>query len=1088
MPKRTDLKKILIIGAGPIIIGQACEFDYSGTQACKALREEGYTVVLVNSNPATIMTDPSFADRTYIEPVTPEIVAKIIERERPDALLPTMGGQTALNVAVALAESGVLEKFGVELIGAKLEAIQKAEDREKFKAAMEKIGLSVPKSGFGHTLEECRHIGQAIIGSFPLIIRPSFTLGGSGGGIAYNQEEFEAICRTGLEASPTSQVLIEESALGWKEYELEVMRDLADNVVIICSIENIDPMGVHTGDSVTVAPAQTLTDKEYQRLRDASIAVIREIGVETGGSNIQFAIHPQTGKVIVIEMNPRVSRSSALASKATGFPIAKIAAKLAVGYTLDEIPNDITRETPASFEPTIDYVVTKIPRFAFEKFPGSEPILTTQMKSVGEAMSIGRTFNESLQKALRSMELGRFGFGADRPAASTDLGALLRAVRTPNPERLFQIHDALFAGASVEEIHDITNVDPWFLDKFAELVALEKQALALKEQGGLDTLSPEAQKDWLWEYKQNGYSDQQLGYLLGSDEQAIRSLRHTLGIAPVYKTVDTCAAEFEAFTPYHYSTYESENELRISQKRKVMILGGGPNRIGQGIEFDYCCCHACFALSEDGFETIMVNSNPETVSTDYDTSDILFFEPLTREDVLNIVEAEKPEGVIVQFGGQTPLKLAVPLEKAGVPIWGTTPDAIDRAEDRERFEQVLRALDIRQPNNGIARSQTEALGAAQRVGYPVVVRPSYVLGGRAMEIVYSDRDLERYMTTALPLDLDITEHPILIDQFLEGAVEVDVDAVCDRTGRVVIGGIMEHIEEAGIHSGDSACVLPARSLSEGVLQTIRDWTVKLAQSLNVVGLMNVQYAVQEEQVYVLEVNPRASRTVPFVSKAIGVPLAMIAARLMSGKTLEELNFTQEVIPKHVSVKEAVLPFDKFPGTDLILGPEMRSTGEVMGIDMDFGAAFAKAQLAAGQRIPIAGKVFISVGDRDKEAVIPVVQDLLDLHFSVVCTRGTQKFLAERGLVTEEVLKIHEGRPHIEDLLKNGQIQLVINTPTGSEAQSDGRRIRRTALAQRVPVITTIAGAIATAQAICALQKGPLQVKTIQEYHGLATEP
>jgi carbamoyl-phosphate synthase large subunit len=1087
MPKRTDLKKILIIGAGPIIIGQACEFDYSGTQACKALREEGYTVVLVNSNPATIMTDPSFADRTYIEPVTPEIVAKIIERERPDALLPTMGGQTALNVAVALAESGVLEKFGVELIGAKLEAIQKAEDREKFKAAMEKIGLSVPKSGFGHTLEECRHIGQAIIGSFPLIIRPSFTLGGSGGGIAYNQEEFEAICRTGLEASPTSQVLIEESALGWKEYELEVMRDLADNVVIICSIENIDPMGVHTGDSVTVAPAQTLTDKEYQRLRDASIAVIREIGVETGGSNIQFAIHPKTGKVIVIEMNPRVSRSSALASKATGFPIAKIAAKLAVGYTLDEIPNDITRETPASFEPTIDYVVTKIPRFAFEKFPGSEPILTTQMKSVGEAMSIGRTFNESLQKALRSMELGRFGFGADRPA-STDLGALLRAVRTPNPERLFQIHDALFAGASVAEIYDITNVDPWFLDKFAELVALEKQALALKEKGGLDTLSSEEQKDWLWEYKQNGYSDQQLGYLLGSNEQAIRSLRHTLGIAPVYKTVDTCAAEFEAFTPYHYSTYESENELRISQKRKVMILGGGPNRIGQGIEFDYCCCHACFALSEDGFETIMVNSNPETVSTDYDTSDILFFEPLTREDVLNIVEVEKPEGVIVQFGGQTPLKLAVPLEKAGVPIWGTTPDSIDRAEDRERFEQVLRALDIRQPNNGIARSQTEALGAAQRVGYPVVVRPSYVLGGRAMEIVYSDRDLERYMTTALPLDLDITEHPILIDQFLEGAVEVDVDAVCDRTGRVVIGGIMEHIEEAGIHSGDSACVLPARSLSEGVLQTIRDWTVKLAQSLNVVGLMNVQYAVQEEQVYVLEVNPRASRTVPFVSKAIGVPLAMIAARLMSGKTLEELNFTQEVIPKHVSVKEAVLPFDKFPGTDLILGPEMRSTGEVMGIDMDFGAAFAKAQLAAGQRIPIAGKVFISVGDRDKEAVIPVVQDLLDLHFSVVCTRGTQKFLAERGLVTEEVLKIHEGRPHIEDLLKNGQIQLVINTPTGSEAQSDGRRIRRTALAQRVPVITTIAGAIATAQAIRALQKGPLQVKTIQEYHGLATEP
>ncbi|MBC7882971.1 MAG: carbamoyl-phosphate synthase large subunit [Anaerolineae bacterium] len=1069
MPRRTDIKKILLIGAGPIIIGQACEFDYSGTQACKALREEGYEVILINSNPATIMTDPATADRTYIEPVTAAMVERVIERERPDALLPTMGGQTALNVTVELAESGVLERYGVELIGAKLPAIKKAEDRELFKRAMEKIGLSVPRSDFARTLEEARLVADQI-GSFPLILRPSFTMGGTGGGIAYNREEFDQMIVLGLDASPTSQVLIEESALGWKEYELEVMRDMADNVVIICSIENFDPMGIHTGDSITVAPAQTLTDKEYQRLRDASIKVIREIGVETGGSNIQFAVHPKDGRVIVIEMNPRVSRSSALASKATGFPIAKIAAKLAVGYALSEITNEITKKTPASFEPTIDYVVTKIPRWAFEKFPGTEPVLTTAMRSVGEVMAIGRTFQESLQKALRGLEIKRFGFGADRDEKLPDLETLKAQLRTPNPDRIFQIRQAMMAGMSVSDIHNLTAIDPWFLDKLENLVAFEKHY-----RGDID----------LREAKQMGYSDTQLAYLSGSTEQAVRESRIALGIVPAYKTVDTCAAEFEAFTPYHYSSYDQENEVIPSGKPKVMILGGGPNRIGQGIEFDYCCCHASFALSADGYETIMVNSNPETVSTDYDTSDRLYFEPLTREDVLNIVDIEKPVGVIVQFGGQTPLKLAVPLEKAGVPIWGTSPDSIDIAEDRERFEKLLNQLNIRQPANGMARTPAESIAVAQRVGYPVVVRPSYVLGGRAMEIVYNDENLSRYMARAVVAE---PEHPILIDKFLEDAIEVDVDALCDRTGRVVIGGIMEHIEQAGIHSGDSACVLPTLTLSDEVLATIRDWTAQMARALNVIGLMNVQYAVKQsptgDEVYVLEANPRASRTVPFVAKATGIPLAQVAARLMSGKTLEELGVTEEVIPKHIAVKEAVLPFDKFAGTDTILGPEMRSTGEVMGIDTDFGRAYAKAQLGAGQRLPVSGTLFVSVTERDKNHVVPIVKQMIDLGFRVIATEGTQKFLQSQGLPVEKVLKIHEGRPHIADLMKNHEVHLVFNTPSGIEAQTDAQVIRRTALSQKIPLITTLAGARAAAAAIASLQQGPLNVRSLQEYHGL----
>ena len=1086
MPRRNDLQKILLLGSGPIVIGQACEFDYSGTQACKALREEGYEVVLVNSNPASIMTDPETADRTYIEPLTPEIVEKVIEKEQPDALLPTMGGQTALNLAVTLAKTGVLEKHNVELIGAKLDAIEKAEDRQLFKEAMEKIGVGVCPSGIANNLDEAKAIARQI-GSYPLIIRPAFTLGGTGGGIAYNQEEYEEMAQGGLDASPVSQILVEQSLLGWKEYELEVMRDLADNVVIICSIENIDPMGVHTGDSITVAPAQTLTDKEYQRLRDYSIKIIREIGVETGGSNIQFAVNPITGDVIVIEMNPRVSRSSALASKATGFPIAKFAAKLAVGYTLDEIPNDITKKTPASFEPTIDYVVTKVPRFAFEKFPGSEPVLTTQMKSVGEAMAIGRTFQESFQKALRSLETGRFGWGCDQKEKLPSLEQVRSGLRTPNPERIFTVRHALILGMTVEEIYELTGIDPWFLDKFEELVETEKFLKRIP--------LPMITKEQLWEIKRQGFSDRQIAFATKTTEDEVRTYRKSLGIIPVYKLVDTCAAEFEALTPYYYSTYEEESEVLPSEKRKVMILGGGPNRIGQGIEFDYCCCHASYALTKRGFETIMVNSNPETVSTDYDTSDRLYFEPLTKEDVLNIIETEHPEGIIIQFGGQTPLKLAVPLQKyleelaTGTPastenqplipkIWGTSPDSIDMAEDRERFEKVLRELDIKQPPNGIARSYREALSISQRISYPVVVRPSYVLGGRAMEIVYSDMELERYMTFAVQVEPD---HPILIDKFLENAVEVDVDAIADHTGKVVIGGIMEHIEQAGIHSGDSACSVPFTSLAAEAVETIRNWTYQLATALKVIGLMNIQYAVQGETVYILEANPRASRTVPYVSKATGVPLAGLASRIMSGETLESLGLTEEPTLKHMAVKEAVLPFEKFSGTDTLLGPEMRSTGEVMGIDVDFGKAFAKAELAAGQHLPLSGTVFVSTNDRDKSSVVPVVKDLIELGFKVVATEGTRKILQDEGLEVELVLKLHEGRPHVLDWIKNREVQLIINTPSGYDAHAEGRLIRRTALGYKIPIITTIASAKATAAAIRSLQSQPLDVKALQDY-------
>lgn len=1082
MPRRQDIRKILLLGSGPIVIGQACEFDYSGTQACKALREEGFEVVLINSNPATIMTDPETADRTYIEPLTPEIVEKVIVKERPDALLPTMGGQTALNLAVALAKNGVLEQYNVELIGAKLPAIEKAEDRKLFNEAMDKIGVKVCPSGTASSLEEAKAIADGI-GSYPLIIRPAFTMGGTGGGIAYNKEEFEVMAQVGIDASPVSQILIDQSLLGWKEYELEVMRDLADNVVIICSIENFDPMGIHTGDSITVAPAQTLTDKEYQRLRDMAIKIIREIGVETGGSNIQFAVNPVNGDVVVIEMNPRVSRSSALASKATGFPIAKMAAKLAVGYTLDEIKNDITKKTPASFEPTIDYVVTKIPRFAFEKFPGSDPVLTTQMKSVGEAMAIGRTFNESFQKALRSLETGRAGWGADKPEKLPSGEQIRAQLRTPNPERVFALRHAMLLGITNEEIYELTAIDPWFLDKLQQILETEK----LLKRTPLQQLT----KEQMYEVKRNGFSDRQIAFCTKTTEDEVRAYRKQLTVIPVYKTVDTCAAEFEAFTPYYYSTYEEETEVLPTDKPKVMILGGGPNRIGQGIEFDYCCCHAAYALKAAGYETMMVNSNPETVSTDYDTSDRLYFEPLTKEDVLNIIEAENPVGIIVQFGGQTPLKLAVPLQKylqqlspsAITQIWGTSPDSIDMAENRERFEKILQELNIAQPPNGIARSYEDALIVAKRIGYPVVVRPSYVLGGRAMEIVYSDAELERYMTFAVQVE---PEHPILIDKFLENAIEVDVDAIADHTGMVVIGGIMEHIEQAGIHSGDSACSLPSISLSPAVLSQIRTWTVELARALSVVGLMNIQFAVvgansYSPQVYILEANPRASRTVPFVSKATGVPLAKLASLIMSGKSLEELNFIQEVIPNHIAVKEAVLPFNKFPGTDTILGPEMRSTGEVMGIDADFGRAFAKAEMGAGEKLPLQGTVFVSMNDRDKALVVDVVKEFINLGFDIIATQGTRQYLKEQGLKVEKLLKLHEGRPHVLDAIKNQQIQLIINTPSGEEARTDGQLIRRTALAYKIPIITTIAGARATVAAIRSLQKTTLEVKVIQEY-------
>jgi carbamoyl-phosphate synthase large subunit len=1080
MPKRTDIQKILIIGAGPIVIGQACEFDYSGTQACKALKEEGYTVILLNSNPATIMTDPDFADRTYVEPVTPEVLAQIIEKERPDALLPTLGGQTALNTAVAVAKNGTLEKFGVELIGAKLPAIEMAEDRTLFKEAMARIGLEVPRCGLAHSHQEAMEIIEEI--GYPAIIRPSFTLGGTGGGIAYNREEYEQMVLAGLDASPTNEIQVDESIIGWKEFELEVMRDTADNVVIICSIENFDPMGVHTGDSITVAPAQTLTDKEYQLLRDASLKIIREIGVETGGSNVQFGVNPKDGRIVVIEMNPRVSRSSALASKATGFPIAKIAAKLSVGYTLDEIPNDITRETFASFEPTIDYVVTKIPRFTFEKFPQADATLTTQMKSVGEVMAIGRTFKESLQKAMRGLEIGSHGFesrlfkGPDderRVLAPAELDLLKEKLRVPNWERLWYLADAMRAGFSLEKIHQLTHIDPWFLHNIWQILQMEEN---LKELAPA-TDSP-ATAQILLEAKRMGFSDRRLASLWGTNEDRVRALRHENRIRPVFKRVDTCGAEFEAYTPYLYSCYETECEAQPTDRKKIMILGGGPNRIGQGIEFDYCCVHGAFALTADGFETIMVNCNPETVSTDYDTSDRLYFEPLTLEDVLEIVHVEKPFGVIVQFGGQTPLKLAMALEKAGVPIIGTSPDAIDRAEDRERFQALLHKLGLKQPENGLARSFEEAEKVAERIGYPVVVRPSYVLGGRAMEIVYEVEQLRAYMKHAVEAS---PEHPILVDKFLEETIEVDVDALADGTD-VVIGGIMQHIEEAGIHSGDSACALPPFSLKPEVIEEVRRQTVALALELQVIGLMNIQFAVKDGVVYLLEVNPRASRTAPFVSKATGRPLAKIAAQVMGGKSLRELGVSGYIVPKHVAVKESVFPFVKFPGVDTLLGPEMKSTGEVMGIDFDFGKAFAKAQLGAGVKLPLSGKVFFSVKDSDKKFIVEPAKRLTDAGFEIVATGGTASFLAEKGIAVNQINKVKEGRPHCVDAIKSHEIAMVFNTTFGAESVADSYSIRRSTLMNNVAYYTTVAGMNAAVDGILAMRRERLDVTPLQEYY------
>jgi len=1056
----------MLIGSGPIIISQACEFDYSGTQACKALREEGYEVVLINSNPATIMTDPEMADRTYVEPITPEAVEKIIAKERPDALLPTLGGQTGLNTAVAMAENGVLKKYNVEMIGASLEVIHKAEDREKFRAAMEKIGLRVPKSGFARSMDEVLDIASEI--GFPIIVRPSFTLGGTGSGVAYNREELMQIAKAGLEASMITEVMLEESVLGWKEYELEVMRDRADNVVIICSIENFDAMGVHTGESITVAPAQTLTDREYQTMRAAAIAIMREIGVETGGSNVQFAIHPRTGEMIVVEMNPRVSRSSALASKATGFPIAKIAAKLACGYTLDEIPNDITRETMASFEPTIDYCVVKIPRWTFEKFPEMEDFLTTSMKSVGETMSIGRTFKEALQKAIRSLEIGRFGFGQKLPQEVMHRRALIKAkLIRPNSLRLFYTAEALREGIFVEEVYQMTKIDPWFLHQIADILAAEEE---------LKKSTPSA--ELLRAAKRMGFSDRALGALWNKTEEEIRDWRARKEIFPVYKLVDTCAAEFEAYTPYYYSTYEQENETRPSGKKKVAIIGGGPNRIGQGIEFDYCCVHASFALSEEGVESIMINSNPETVSTDYDTSDKLFFEPVTLEDVLHIIRTEKPDGVIVQFGGQTPLNLARGLEAAGVPIIGTTPEAIDRAENRDRFQEIVHKLKLNQPDNDTTMDAEKALAAAARIGYPVLVRPSYVLGGRSMEIVYDAPTLRSFMDKAL---LVSPGHPILIDKFLEDAIEVDVDALSDGK-TTVVAGIMEHIEEAGIHSGDSACILPPVTIPQNIITLIEKQTKMLAFELSVIGLMNIQYAIKDGKLYVLEVNPRASRTVPFVSKAIGVPLAKLATKVMLGKTLAELGFTKRIIPKHVSVKEAVFPFNRFPEVDILLGPEMKSTGEVMGIDHSFGLAFAKSQMAAGFKVPTSGSVFISVHDYHKDKIADVARSFQKMGFKIIATKGTAKYLNERGIEAKIVLKVSEGRPHIVDHIKNGEIQMVINTSVGRKSSRDAYHIRHGALTYNILYTTTIAGARALCEGVKELKKKKWQVCPLQEYH------
>jgi carbamoyl-phosphate synthase large subunit len=1076
MPKRTDIKKILIIGSGPIIISQACEFDYSGTQACKALREEGFEVVLINSNPATIMTDPEMADRTYIEPITPEMVCQVIERERPDAILPTLGGQTGLNCAIGVADTGILERLGVEMIGATPAVIKKAEDRELFRDAMANINLRVPRSAIVRTLEQAVAAAPEI--GYPVIVRPSFTLGGTGGGIAYNLEDLQLLCSQGLEASMITEVMLEESVVGWKEFELEVMRDFQDNVVIICSIENVDAMGVHTGDSITVAPAQTLTDREYQAMRDAAIAIIREIGVETGGSNIQFAINPANGDMVVIEMNPRVSRSSALASKATGFPIAKIAAKLAVGYTLDEIHNDITRETYASFEPTIDYCVVKIPRWTFEKFPGAEDTLSTAMKSVGEVMAIGRTFKEALQKGIRSLEISRFGLGGDgKDLPELPLDALRCKLRVPNSQRLFYLRQAFRQEMSVEEVYELTCIDPWFLHQIQDVVTagdkLETFGKLLAQGRGQEELEDELRRA-----KEYGFSDVQLGQLWGGGEEHLAQMRREHGVLPVYKLVDTCAAEFEAYTPYFYSTYEWEDESRQTDRDKVMILGGGPNRIGQGIEFDYCCCQASFALKELGVESIMVNSNPETVSTDYDTSDKLYFEPLTREDVLNIVATEKPLGLILQFGGQTPLNLAVPLGKAGVPIMGTPASAIDRAEDRRLFKELLAKLNLKQPPNDTVTSVEQALKVAHEITYPVLVRPSYVLGGRAMQIVADDAGLTNFMNWALEASPD---HPILIDKFLEDATEVDVDAICDGR-QTVIGGIMEHIEEAGIHSGDSACVLPPYSLTRPIQEEIKRQTRELAAELGVIGLMNIQFAVKDGDIYVLEVNPRASRTVPFVSKATGVSLAKLATKVMLGRSLEELGFTKEIEPPYYAVKESVFPFKRFPGVDPVLGPEMRSTGEVMGLDADFGLAFAKAQLAAGQILPLSGGVLFSVKDEDKPAAVALARGYQEEGFRIYATNGSAEFLRGHGLEVHEVHKVREGRPHIIDRIKSREIDLVINTPRGRYTPGDSDSIRRVALEYNLPYTTTIAAARATLDAIRAMKKGKLEVRSLQEYH------
>lgn len=1082
MPKRTDIKKILIIGSGPIVIGQACEFDYSGTQACRALREEGYKIVLVNSNPATIMTDPEVADKTYIEPMTVEVLSKIIQKEMPDVLLPTLGGQTALNMTVSLAEKGVLDEYNVELIGAKLEAIKKAEDRDQFKEAMRRIGLAVPDSGYAHSLDEGIAIVKEI--KFPVIIRPSFTLGGIGSNVAYNREEFEEYVNFALEASPVHEILIEKSVLGWKEYELEVMRDLKDNVVIICSIENFDPMGIHTGDSITVAPAQTLTDKEYQRMRDASIQIIREIGVETGGSNIQFALSPVNGEMTVIEMNPRVSRSSALASKATGFPIAKIAAKLAVGYTLDEIPNDITRYTPASFEPSIDYCVVKIPRFNFEKFPEANKTLTTHMKSVGEVMAIGRTFKEALGKAVRSLEIGLYGF--DEHIRQSDLNSsekellIKNHLLNPMSDRIWFVVDSLRLGMSIEEIYQVTKIDRWFLYNLKQIVELEEE---IKNQCmPRDTSSPSRDDlidlNLLKKAKQYGISDYRLAKLLRSKESSIREYRLANSIHPVFKMVDTCAAEFVAYTPYFYSTYDTECEANPTKKKKIMILGSGPNRIGQGIEFDYCCVHCAMALREMGFETIMVNCNPETVSTDYDISDRLYFEPLTFEDVIGIVAKEKPEGVIVQFGGQTPLKLAVPLAESGVRVLGTSPDDIDKAEDRKRFSALLSKLNLLQPDNGSANSFLEAKEIASSIGYPVLIRPSYVLGGRAMKIIFDEGELKEYISHAVDVS---PEHPVLIDKFLEDAVEIDVDAVCDGE-EVFIGGVMEHIEEAGVHSGDSACSLPPHSVKENIIDEIKSQTKSLALELHVLGLINIQFAVKADTIFVLEVNPRASRTVPFVSKATGIQLAKVASQIIAGHKLRQLKLDGRAELKHVAVKEAVFPFIRFKETDTLLGPEMKSTGEVMGIDVDFGKAFAKSQMAIDGSLPLSGTVFISVRDKDKPPMVDIADKLHQSGFKIAATRGTARAIAEKGIPVTTINKEHEGRPNIIDHLKNREVQLVINTAEGKLAQERSYNIRRYAIVSGIPYCTTLSGAIAAESGIKSMLTGEIDVKPIQEYH------